>query len=574
MTIRDYKKLTSALLQKLPENTRQLIVTLILSVAAALSAVAFMFVVKKIFAYTYLEFAEESKTYFIIASFILISITSLAVGFLLFVLSPDAAGSGIPQVKSSYWKEMGHIRLRPAIVKFIAGALSIGGGNSLGREGPSVFIGSSISSNLDGYMGGDARNKRAANLIGASAGLAAAFNTPLAAISFVIEEIVGDLNNRYLGRVVLSSVVGAFVVYATLGRQPAFALPSIQNITWFHYAVVPFVAAAASYLAAIYQKFTLEYRYKFKKQKKIPGWLLPLFGGLITWVVGVTVYMFTDKIGIFGLGYEDLSEAMSNRIGWQIAGILVAGKLIATFASYSFGGCGGIFAPSLFIGAFCGFFIGGIAGIWLPLTPADQIVLGAVGMSAYLGSLLHAPLTSILIVFEMTHQFELVPALMIGIIISQAIAKKFSKMNFYEALLIQDGHEYHKIKPPVDIQSWQNLPISVIMNPKIAYIQKTDISEVERCLESYPYKAFPVIIDGRLEGILGREEMSRSLKKKEFPEIHKAGTCYSDQSLKDVGNKFVEFDIYVLTVLDRKTEKISGIVTLRDLIRAQSAVQS
>jgi CIC family chloride channel protein len=334
------------------------------------------------------------------------------------------------------------------------------------------------------------------------------------------------------------------------------------------------VAAAASYLAAIYQKFTLEYRYKFKKQKKIPGWLLPLFGGLITWVVGVTVYMFTDKIGIFGLGYEDLSEAMSNRIGWQIAGILVAGKLIATFASYSFGGCGGIFAPSLFIGAFCGFFIGGIAGIWLPLTPADQIVLGAVGMSAYLGSLLHAPLTSILIVFEMTHQFELVPALMIGIIISQAIAKKFSKMNFYEALLIQDGHEYHKIKPPVDIQSWQNLPISVIMNPKIAYIQKTDISEVERCLESYPYKAFPVIIDGRLEGILGREEMSRSLKKKEFPEIHKAGTCYSDQSLKDVGNKFVEFDIYVLTVLDRKTEKISGIVTLRDLIRAQSAVQS
>ncbi len=574
MPYKRLKNAISSILQRIPENARPIIVTLVLSLAAALSAVIFMFTVKKIFALTYLKFAEESKMYFIIASFILISVTSLIVGFLLFVLSPEAAGSGIPQVKSSYWKQMGYIKLRPAIVKFIAGALSIGGGNSLGREGPSVFIGSSISTNLDGLLGGNPRNKKAANLIGASAGLAAAFNTPLAAISFVIEEIVGDLNNRYLGRVVLSSVVGAFVVFAILGRQPAFALPPIHEISWFHYAAVPFVALAASYLAAMYQKYTLEYRYKLKKQKKMPGWLTPLFGGLITWAVGITVFLSTDKIGVFGLGYQDLSDAMSNRIGWQIAGILLAGKLIATFASYSFGGCGGIFAPSLFIGAFCGFFVGGIANIWLPLTPADHIVLAAVGMSAYLGGLLHAPLTSVLIVFEMTHQFELVPALMIGIIISQAVAKKFSGMNFYEALLIQDGHEFHKIKPPVDLQGWQNLPISVIMNPKIAYAARAEISEVERCIDSYPYKAFPIIIDGHLEGIMGREEMKKALSENAMPKIYKAGTCYSDQSLKDVGNRFIEFDIYVLTVLDRESGKISGIVTLRDLIRAQNAVQS
>lgn len=574
MPFRKLKSFMSSILQRIPENTRPIIVTLILSMAAALSAVVFMFTVKKIFALTYLRFAEESKIYFVVASFLMISVTSLIVGFLLFVLSPEAAGSGIPQVKSSYWKQMGNIKIRPAIIKFIAGALSIGGGNSLGREGPSVFIGSSIATNLDGLLGGSPRNKRAANLIGASAGLAAAFNTPLAAISFVIEEIVGDLNNRYLGRVVLSSVVGAFVVYATLGRQPAFSLPSIENISWFHYAVVPFVAAASSYLASMYQKFTLQYRYKLKRQKRIPGWLLPLFGGLITWIIGITVYLATDKIGVFGLGYQDLSEAMSNRIGWQVAGILLAGKLLATWGSYSFGGCGGIFAPSLFIGAFCGFFIAGIADIWLPLTTADHIVLAAVGMSAYLGGLLHAPLTSVLIVFEMTHQFELVPALMIGIIISQAVAKKFSGMNFYEALLIQDGHEFHKIKPPVDLQGWQNLPISVIMNPKVAYVPGLSLSDVENSLESHPYKAFPLIIDGRLEGIMGRIEMQNSLKDKVMPPVHKAGICYSDESLKDIGNRFIEYDIYVLTVLERQSENIVGIVTLRDLIRAQGAVQS
>ena len=174
----------------------------------------------------------------------------------------------------------------------------------------------------------------------------------------------------------------------------------------------------------------------------------------------------------------------------------------------------------------------------------------------------------------MTHQFELVPALMIGIIISQAIAKKFSEMNFYEALLVQDGHEYHKIKPPIDIQGWQNLPISVIMNPKIAYVSDKTLSEVENSLESHPYKAFPLIIDGKLEGIMGRIEMQNSLKDEVMPPVHKAGTCYSNESLKDVGNRFIEYDIYVLTVLDRQTEKIVGIVTLRDLIRAQSAVQS
>lgn len=574
MMFRNFKKSTQELLQKLPENTRPVIITSILSIAAALSAVVFMFIIKQIFALTYLRFAQESKLYFIFASLLLISITSVIVGFLLTVFSPEAAGSGIPQVKSSYWKEMGKIPLRSTIVKFFAGILSIAGGNSLGREGPSIFIGSGVASNLNGVLGVKQSNKRASSLIGASAGLAAAFNTPLAAISFVIEEIVGDFNNRYLGRVVISSVIGAFVVFAILGRQPAFSLPSIENISWFHYLVVPFVAFGSSYLAVLYQKYTLENRKKLKKQKAIPGWLVPLLGGLITWAVGVTVYLITDKVGIFGLGYQDLSEAMSNRIGWRIAGILVAGKLIATFASYSFGGCGGIFAPSLFIGAFCGFFIGGLAGIWIPLTPADLIVLAAVGMSAYLGALLHAPLTSMLIVFEMTHQFELVPALMIGIIISQSIARRTSSMNFYEALLVQDGHEYHKIKPPIDIQGWQNLPISVIMNPKVAYAASLENSEIERCIDEYPYKVFPLIIDGKLEGILGREEIKQAISIEQLPPVHRSGICYSNETLKEIGNRFIEFDFYVLVVFDRESGNICGIVTLRDLIRAQSAVQS
>jgi chloride channel protein, CIC family len=568
------KNMIHILVQRIPDNARPFIVTVILSIAAALSAVLFMFTLKYIYSITYEVFAKESPFYFITASFILITVTSLTAGFLVFVFSPEAAGSGIPQVKSSYWKEMGHLPLVSVIVKFIAGVVSIGGGSSLGREGPSVFIGSGVASNLDSFLENNPRNRRASSLIGASAGLAAAFNTPLAAISFIIEEIVGDLNNKYLGRVVLSSVIGAFVVYAILGRQPSFSLPSIGDVTWFHYIAVPIVALFSSFAAAMFQRYTLHYRRSFKKQKRFPIWALPLLGGLTTWAIGSFLFLTTGKLGIFGLGYNDISDAMSSMINWKIAGVLVLGKLISTTASYSSGGCGGIFAPSLFIGGMSGFFFAGLASIWLPMNDADRVVLAAVGMAAYLGTLLHAPFTSLLIVFEMTHQFEMVPALMIGIIISQAVARKFSKLNFYEAVLVQDGHEYHKIKPPVDLHSWQNLPISVIMNPKIAFASNTDRSEIEKCLDSYPYKAFPIIADGKIEGIMGREEMIRSLKEKRKPAIYKAGTCFSDESLKNIGNRFIEYDIYVLTVLQRDTGKICGIVTLRDLIRAQSAVQS
>jgi CIC family chloride channel protein len=135
------------------------------------------------------------------------------------------------------------------------------------------------------------------------------------------------------------------------------------------------------------------------------------------------------KIGVFGLGYRDLSNALNNNFEWKIGGLLVCAKLVATIASYSFGGCGGIFAPMLFLGGMSGYFIGGLAAHWIPLTSADRIVLSAVGMSSCLGAVVRAPLTSMSIVFEMTHQFAFVPPLMSGIIISQAFSRFAGKLN-------------------------------------------------------------------------------------------------------------------------------------------------
>jgi CIC family chloride channel protein len=559
-------------LQKLPENARSLVQTAVFGLSAGLSAVAFLFLTNLMFSRTFLEFSGRSKPAFAVASFAVIMGASVIVSALLFWVSPEAAGSGVPQVKTAYWKEMGYISPRSSLVKFVAGVLSIGGGNSLGREGPSIYVGSGVASNAAGLFGLGRRERRSASVVGAAAGLAAAFNTPLAAITFVIEEIIGDFNSRYLGRVILSSVVGAFIVHALVGRQPAFSLPPVARVTWAHYLIVPFAAALAALAGMAFQRMTIAWRERLRR-RRLPVWLLPIIGAFLTWVIGTSVYWATGKIGIFGLGYQDLSAALANDFPWKIAGLMVIFKLVATVAGYSFGGSGGIFAPSLFIGGMAGFFTAGLAGLWLPLSSADHVVLAAVGMSACLGAIVRAPMTSLLIVFEMTHQFELIPGLMIGLVISQAIARRTARLNFYDALLVQDGHELHKIRPPLDLHSWQNLPVSAIANPKPVAVRKLEVKALKELIDRYPYVCFPVLLDGRLEGIVTREEIMRAVLARTLPEIQPAITCFPDQPVREIGDKFIASPVSALIVVDRATGSLIGIITLHDLIRAQASFQ-
>ena len=559
-------------LQKLPENARSLVQTAVFGVAAGLSAVAFLYLTNLIFSRTFLEFTGRSKAVFAFASFAVIMGCSAIVSALLFWVAPEAAGSGVPQVKTAYWKEMGYMPLRSSLVKFVTGVLSIGGGNSLGREGPSVYVGSGVASSAAGLFGLGRRERRSASVVGAAAGLAAAFNTPLAAITFVIEEVIGDFNSRYLGRVILSSVVGAFIVHALIGRQPAFSLPPVARVTWAHYLIVPFAAAMAALAGIAFQRMTIAWRERLRR-RRLPLWLLPIMGALLTWAIGISVFLATGKVGIFGLGYQDLSAALANDFPWRIAGVMVVCKLIATVAGYSFGGSGGIFAPSLFIGGMAGYFVGGLAGLWVPLSSADHVVLAAVGMSACLGAIVRAPLTSLLIVFEMTHQFELIPGLMIALVVSQAISRRAARLNFYDALLVQDGHELHKIRPPLDLHSWQNLPVAAIANPKPIAVTKLEVKALKEIIDRYPYVCFPVVLDGRLEGIVTREEIMKAVLADALPDIQPAVTCYPDQPVREIGDKFIASPVSALIVLEREHSTVVGIITLHDLIRAQASFQ-
>ncbi len=556
---------------KLPVNARQVLQTAILSLAAASGAVLFMVFINLLYKILYVKASTASKTTFIGLSFLFTMTSSFLVSLLLRKV-PSAAGSGIPQVKAAYWKELGYIPIRDVITKFIAGIISVGGGASLGREGPTIFLGSGVASFLSGYTGSAKRQRRAATAIGASAGLAAAFNTPLAAITFSVEELINDLNTRYLGRVVLASLFGALTVYTLVGKQPAFLLPQVNSGSVTNFFLIPLVALVASVLGVIFQKLILHFRPLIRKPGKFPVWLNPCIGGLITWIIGITVFLVTGKIGIFGLGYDDLSESLVNGTVWWIAGILVLGKFLATIVSYSFGGCGGIFSPTLFIGGMCGAFLSAVAALWFPGSPNDHVILSTVGMSACLGAVIRAPLTSTLIVFEMTHQFEIIPGLMLSAVISQFVARFAGiKHNFYDDLLLQDGHELLKIKPPRDLYSWQNLPVSNIMNKKPVIIKSTDYRYLKSIISSTPYKCFPYVENGKITGILTREAIISSLSGGQ--QIVPSDACVSDPdtTVKEAADQFICSPHNFLIIANQDKSSIEGILTLNDLLRAQTA---
>jgi CIC family chloride channel protein len=491
-------------MQKYPENIHSFLLPVIYGIVAGLAAVSFLLATNFVFEHTYVALSRRSLPEFLIWSFIVIISTSLAVGIMFNYLSKEANGSGVPQLKAAYWKDLGFVSWKPIWVKFITGVLSIGGGASLGREGPTVYVAGGVASNVAGMFGTPRQARRHATALGAAAGLAAAFNTPLAAITFVLEELIGDMNSRFLGGVVLSSVFGSFVVYAIIGKQPAFNLPGVETLSWWVYLIVPLVAAFAAWMGIIFQRQTLYLRSQVKQNNKIPFWIKPAIGGLITWLIGAAVFAGTGKIGVFGLGYHDLSSALNISMEWKIAALLVVGKLAATIACYGWEGCGGIFAPSLFIGGMSGLFIGGLAGEWMPVTHSDCVILAAVGMSSCFGALVRAPMTSLLMVFEMTHQFSMVPALMIGVIVSQTIARLGAKHNFYDSLLLQDGHELIKIKPPRDFKSWRNLRVQVIANKKPVVVDDMSETSFRTTLDKYPYNCFPVKINGVLTGVVTR----------------------------------------------------------------------
>jgi chloride channel protein, CIC family len=557
-------------IRKLPIDLRTYLLPFIYGLFGGLAAVAFQKGASIIFS-MFWEKPSQQMPPGAFAFFSLATIlgASIFAGLILTFVSRDAAGSGIPQVKVAFWRDFGFMPAKVVIAKFFAGAISIGGGCSLGREGPTVHIAGALASNIAGWLGIAKQGRRPALLSGAAAGLAAAFNTPLSAITFVLEEIIEDLNNRgFLAQVLIASVTATFVCHIFLGDDPAFVIPSIGHFSGILYLLVIPTAGLAALAGVAFQKGTLIWRDKIKRIKRIPFFLKPAVGATMNWILGISVFFTIAKIGVFGLGYGDLEKMFYGGISGPQAGILLIAKLAATTAVYAWGGAGGIFSPTLFFGAAIGLVFSDFSGLVLHLQANDRIALTVAGMSACLGAVVRAPITSILIVFEMTHQFSFVPLLMIGMIASQAVSRALCHTDFYSEIIERDGIQLERHMPPRSLVSLQNRPVSTLANFSPIFASSTDGDELERLCAEHPYQQFPLVINGQLIGLIDRNKILSSQSPKIAVEPAEAIPAHS--TIREAVAKMVETSMSLLVVLSTTENTPIGIVTLHDVLRLQN----
>ncbi len=364
----------------------------------------------------------------------------LIAGAALTWLVPGARGSGIPQVKQAFATEGGRIRFRDALGKFVVGTLQIGSGASLGREGPTVQICAGATSLLARVTSLPPRNLRRLTPVGVAAGIAAAFNAPIAAVTFTIEEIVGTLDQSVLSGVIVAAALAAVIERGILGVHPVIEVTTAYGLD--HASSLPLYALlgiAAAFVSIAFTEGLLRVRAWFQRLRAIPKWAHPGVGGLVTGLLAVVLLRFLGAAGITGGGYETLGRALDGELGLRVLLALCAAKLVATVLSYSSGGAGGIFAPALFVGAMLG---GAVGHLDVLLLGHEKYQLGAfalVGMGAVFAGVIRAPITSVLIIFEMTGGYGLVLPLMLANMSSYMLARHLRPTPIYEALLAQDG---------------------------------------------------------------------------------------------------------------------------------------
>lgn len=416
--------------------------TAFIGAGAGLAAVGFQYGSKWIFNHGLVAASSLSFWHFAILAFSLMTGGALLAGLLMQKFAPDAPGSGIPQVKEAYASGMLNFSWNLIWVKFFGGLFSIGTGSSLGREGPTVHIGAAIGNKVASFVKESNDAKANAACAGAAAGLAAAFNSPLAGVTLVLEEIAESQNmDKYAGRTLLASAIAVSMIYLITGDVAALPIAETIPLKWEVFWLSPLTAVAAGMIGVFFQWATLGL-IQWMKRSSISAWLRPAAGAATASIFCIAAFAFTSRLGAFGLGDGDLKAVLNNEVIWTAAGWLLGAKLFATIFCYGAGGCGGIFAPLIFFGAMTGAIVHGLTAEWLHLNLQDQILLSLIGMTASLGSVVRAPLTSIIIVVEMTHQLNVLPALMGAAVIAVFINRLFFQDNFYNASLKQVRQQF------------------------------------------------------------------------------------------------------------------------------------
>ncbi len=363
---------------------------------------------------------------------------------------PTAKGSGVNATKAALYVSDGYVPFRSVFGKFTASTISIGSGNPMGPEDPALLMGAGIASFLGRMFRLTRDNMRLIAPVGAAAGIGAAFNTPITAVLFVMEEVVAAWNAGVLGSIVLAAVSAVVVTRWYLGDDPLYSVPEFALSSYTELIVYAFIGVVSGFLSAWFTRFVVSTRARLRRAPNRWVYLLPMAAGLLVGAFGIQIPE------ILGAGYGAIDSAMHDRFVWHFLLLLAALKVITTAVCFSVGTPGGMFAPALFIGAMIGGGIGGLAHEYWPFPTSSAGAYVLVGIGTFFAGLFRAPMTSIFMVFETSANYVIILPVMVANTISFLVSRRLQHESLFQIVGQQDGLDL----PSVEEQR-EALPLSV-----------------------------------------------------------------------------------------------------------------
>ena len=507
---------------------------------------------------------------------------ALLTGVLLARYFPNARGSGIPQTKTALFLNRGYIRLTTVLGKFGCSLLSLASGIALGREGPTVQVGAGIASVLGRRLGLGPRRVQALVPIGTSAALAAAFNTPIAAVLFTLEEILGDLHAPVLGSIVISSATSWAVLHLVLGDEPLFHVPAYQLVHPIELPVYVVLGVAGGLVSVAFVKLLLGMRRRFLAWPVATQWWQPAVGGL---AVGVLGWFVPDVLGV---GYSHVGDALNGKLVLGAMALLLVLKLVATATAYASGNAGGIFGPSLFIGAMLGGTVGSLAHAGFPDITGSVGAYALVGMGTAFAGIVRAPMTSVIMIFEITRDYSIIVPVMIANLLSYFISQRLQPEPVYEALLHQDHIQLPPARAQISgltVEQAMRAPADVAGADELVADRLAQIGQPGSHLES---DAWPVVDAGRFLGMITRSKLleaahaghggdrlrellrmpAEPVTADEFPHVH------VDQGVDAVLQRMGRAGLDILPVVSRTdVHQLLGVIALADMPHAYGSTE-
>ncbi len=496
---------------------------------------------------------------------------SLVTGYLLSKYFPNARGSGIPQAKFALFINNGYISLKTVLGKFLCCSTSLASGIALGREGPSVQIGAGIASVLGRRFKLSTENVRALVPVGCSAALATAFNTPIAAVLFSLEEILGDMHAPVLGTVVIATATSWIVLHLVLGDQPLFHVPAYQLVNPIEFGIYAILGIVGGLVSVVFVKLLLGIRKFFKSLPKSTEWAQPAVGGL---VVGIMGWYVPEVLGV---GYDFVDTVLGGDFPVKMVALLAILKLIATPTCYGTGNAGGIFGPSLFIGATVGGTVGWFAHSLFPTVTAGPGAYALVGMGAAFAGIVRTPMTSVIMIFEMTRDYTIIVPLMIANMISYIISQKLQPEPIYEALALQEGVYLPTGESRDELAGIRVGQIMQIGREPLP--AEMNLKEADEFLEQHGRNAWPVGDVKRLNGVVTLREIEEGRgwerlqdlvpEDSSFPYVHPDHPI--SLALERMGAAAVDA---VPVVSRANIRQPYGVVTLTDILKAYGVART